>query len=98
MRKLLKAGCVAGIEHISPLFEENTLVAALVFQVSGTTPDRKSVGELIDAARAAGKTAVPKCRIIVVIMRNYQATTADKPAVQLLGAGFHKWLRPLMPE
>ena len=41
--------------------------------------------------------AVPKCRIIVVIMCNYQATTADKPAVQLLGAGFHKWLRPLMP-
>ena len=107
VRKLLEAGSLvvsgnvgeAGIEHISPLFnEENKLVAVLAYQVkSGTTPDPKSVRELIEAARKAGEKAVPKCQIIPVIMTNYEADTVDRKAVQLLGAGFHKWLRPLMP-
>ena len=107
VRKLLEAGSLvvsgnvgeAGIEHISPLFnEENKLVAALVFQVkSGTTPDNKGVRALIEAARKAGEKAVPKCQIIPVIMTNYEADTVDRKAVQLLGAGFHKWLGPLMP-
>ena len=52
---------------------------------------------VVDLMAVRREKAVPKCRIIVVIMCNYQATTADKAAVQLLGAGFHKWLRPLMP-
>ena len=107
VRKLLEEGSLvvsgnvgeAGIEHISPLFnEENKLVAGLAYQVkSGTTPDNKGVRALIEAARKAGEKAVPKCQIIPVIMTNYEADTVDKAAVQLLGAGFHNWLRPLMP-